>query len=45
MFVPVFLVEGVAVESKGPDLILHEDAEQHRTANCLRLCKSEGIQL
>lgn len=45
MFVPVFLVEGDAVESEGPDLTLHEDAEQHRTANCLGLCIPEGIQL
>lgn len=45
MFVPVFLVEGDAVDSEGPDLTLHKDAEQHRTANCQGLCIPEGIQL
>lgn len=28
MFVPVFCMEGDAVGSKGPDLILHENAGQ-----------------
>lgn len=45
VFVPVFLVEGDAVESEGFDLTLHEDAEQHRAANCLGSCIPEGIQL
>lgn len=45
MFVPVFLVEGDAVESEGPDLTLCEDAEQHRTSNHLVPCILEGIQV
>lgn len=45
MYVPVFLVEDSAAKSKGPYLILHEDTQQHVTANCLSPCIPEAIQL
>lgn len=44
-YIPVFFVAGGTGESKGPYLILHEDAQQHRRANCLSLCIPEVIRL
>jgi len=45
VYVPAFLGEIGAVNSKGPYLILHEDTQQHVTANCLSPCIPEVIQL